>query len=237
MQILIQLHNSSPFSIPLNYNYQVQSSIYRKLSEVGQADFWHDVGFGDLSRFKTFVFGRLNGDSTVFGKTISFHGDIELEVRSPAFSFCDAIQRSIEKKPQIRLFDRQLPVSQCTLANRHLWTDRLLVQTLSPIVIKQKSNDGKSMYCSPEDAEYSDRINKNFMKKYQAVYGTAPKGICVSPVREIKKTVTSYKKTWITAYDGVFLLEGSIPCLEFLYNCGLGEKNAQGFGMFSLANH
>lgn len=236
MQILIQLHTDSPFSIPLSYNYQVQSSIYKKLSEVGQADFWHDVGFGDLSRFKSFVFGRLIGDSAVSGKTITFNGDILLEVRSPIFSFCDALQRSIEKNPQIRLFDRQLSITQCGLANRHLWNDRLLIQTLSPIVVKQKCSDGKSIFCDPQIAEYSERVNRNFVKKYHAVYAATPTDIRLYPVREIKKTVTTYKKTWITAYDGVFLLEGSVPCLEFLYNCGLGEKNAQGFGMFTLAD-
>ena len=232
MQILIRFHNTSPFTIPLNYNYQVQSSIYKKLHEVGQSDFWHDVGIGDLQHFKTFVFGRLLGSNTISGKNITFHEDISLEIRSPIFSFCDALQRAIEQSPQIRLFDRQFSIEQCCLANQHLWYKQLTIQ----IVIKQNCDDGKSIYYGPDCLDYSQRINKNYINKYNAVFGNTPKDISISPVRSIKKTVTTYKQTWITAYDGIFMLEGDIPYLEFLYNCGLGEKNAQGFGMFTVIN-
>lgn len=50
--------------------------------------------------------------------------------------------------------------------------------------------------------------------------------------RKLKKQVTLFKGTRITAWDGRFRLKGDPALLTFLYNTGLGTKSSQGFGMF-----
>ena len=49
-----------------------------------------------------------------------------------------------------------------------------------------------------------------------------------------KKLVTRYKGILITAWYGTYQLTGERKYLDFLYQTGLGAKNAQGFGMFEI---
>lgn len=48
------------------------------------------------------------------------------------------------------------------------------------------------------------------------------------------KYVTKFKDTYITAWRGDYILEGSKEYINFLYYTGLGAKNSEGFGMFSI---
>ena len=48
------------------------------------------------------------------------------------------------------------------------------------------------------------------------------------------KYFTKYKNFFIEAWYGLYLLEGNADYLSFLYDAGLGSKNAQGFGMFEI---
>ena len=48
------------------------------------------------------------------------------------------------------------------------------------------------------------------------------------------KVVTTLKGIYITGWKGNYILNGSPDYLTFLYNCGIGNKNSQGFGLFEL---
>ena len=49
-----------------------------------------------------------------------------------------------------------------------------------------------------------------------------------------KKMVIRYQGVLITAWYGTHKLSGERKYLDFLYQTGLGAKNAQGFGMFEI---
>ena len=109
--------------------------------------------------------------------------------------------------------------------------------TLSPVVSYVFDRQSqKTLYFSPEQAEFVERLRINYLNKYVAMYGYAPDELLISPIGRHKKTVTRYKNTWITAYGGQFLLEGSPRALTFAYDAGLGAKNAQGFGLLLAAS-
>ena len=55
-------------------------------------------------------------------------------------------------------------------------------------------------------------------------------------VRTRDRIVTNYKGQYITAYKGQYVLAGERKYLDFMYQAGLGAKNAQGFGMFDIIN-
>ena len=52
--------------------------------------------------------------------------------------------------------------------------------------------------------------------------------------KEPKKLVTKYKGGFINAWFGDYELSGERKYLDFLFQTGLGGKNAQGFGMFEV---
>ncbi len=77
----------------------------------------------------------------------------------------------------------------------------------------------------------------NFYRKYESCYGTKPKsGIGLYPVEvgNKDKVVTCYKGMMLSGWKGIYRLIGQRKYLDFLYQCGLGTKNSQGFGIFSV---
>ena len=237
MQIQIIFRPASPLLIPYNYNYQLQSALYALLGEVGESDFWHDKGFRFYdSSFKGFCFGKLEGKYRSYPeeKKICFEDNVYLEVRSPSFDFIDALQRALEHHPYIRLFDTRLDVAGASLMNRHLDQERLLVQAVTPMIIHTTMEDGHTVYYSPEDENYFARICRNTERKYTAITGEQAGNISLVPRGSFKKTVTRYKNLYLTGYTGTMELRTSIKTAEFIYNTGLGEKNAQGFGFVQI---
>ena len=93
----------------------------------------------------------------------------------------------------------------------------------------------KTIYISPDDDEYERSVISNFENKYRAAYGTVPEPglhICPVNVTEKDKVVTKFGgKIYITAWNGIYRLSGDPRYLQFLYDCGVGAKNSQGFGM------
>ncbi|MBQ8166545.1 MAG: CRISPR-associated endoribonuclease Cas6, partial [Lachnospiraceae bacterium] len=55
-------------------------------------------------------------------------------------------------------------------------------------------------------------------------------------VTQKDKYVTKYKGIYVSGWKGIYQLSGEAKYLDFLYQTGLGAKNAQGFGMFEIHN-
>lgn len=232
MQIKLQFKPDKPLIIPYNYNYQLQSALYAMLGEVGESDFWHDNGFGDMTKFKGFCFSGLNGKYSVNkeAKKLCFENNIYLEIRSPVFSFIDAMQRSFEVHPYINLFDTRLEIVSAELENRHFQNESAYFKAVTPVVVHTTADDRHTYYYSPEEDEYYIRICNNANKKYKSITGEQAPDVYIRPAGEFKKTVTKYKEFYINGYTGEFEIKTTIKMLEFIYNSGLGEKNSQGFG-------
>ncbi|MCR5782229.1 MAG: CRISPR-associated endoribonuclease Cas6 [Clostridia bacterium] len=236
MQIKLRLRPERPLIIPYNYNYQLQSALYSMLGEVGESDFWHDNGFGDAAVFKGFCFSGLNGKYRVDteNRRLCYQDNVYLEVRSCSFDFIDSFQRAVERHPYIKLFDTRLDITDASLLNVHLMTGRVLFDAVTPVVAHSTAEDGHTRYFSPEEDEYYIRICSNAEKKYEAVAGSPVPAIALRPAGEFKRIVKNYKGFYICGYIGTFGLDTSLRMAEFLYNTGLGEKNAQGFGFVNI---
>lgn len=237
MQIRLTMRPEKPLTIPLSYNYQLQSALYAMLGEVGQSDFWHDNGFGDAGRYKGFCFSALSGKYRVDRerRSIRFENNAYLEVRSAAFDFIDAFQRAVEQRPFLKLFDTRLDIVGAELSNRHLPSGRVRLEAVTPVVVHSTAEDGHTDYYSPEEEAYFTRICANAENKFEAVTGDPAPRLALRPSGEFKRTVTTYKGIYVCGYTGVFELDTTLRMAEFLYNSGLGEKNAQGFGFCVVA--
>ena len=107
----------------------------------------------------------------------------------------------------------------------------------SPICITKKTTDNKFVFLSPKDTDFEKYINNNFHNKYKSYYNSFPLesiSIINTSIGYYDKVVTSLKNIYITGWKGTYILSGSPDYLTFLYNCGLGSKNSQGFGLFEL---
>ena len=236
MQIKLQFKPQKPLIIPYNYNYQLQSALYSMLGEVGESDFWHNNGFGDITKFKGFCFSGLEGKYSVNReeKKLHFDNNIYFEIRSPVFSFIDAIQRSIELHPYIKLFDTRLEIASANLENLHLQNGLIKLKAVTPVTVHSTKDDGHTYYYSPQEDEFYIRICRNIIKKYESIVGEEAADVYLRPIGNFKKTVTKYKGFYINGYTGEFEFNTTLKMAEFIYNSGMGEKNSQGFGFIKM---
>ena len=231
MQIQVMLRAAGELKIPLSYNHQLQSAIYAKLREVGESDFWHECGFSFTKVYKAFVFGPLKGSYSIEGKHICFKRGVSFEVRSPLPEFCDAVQRSLELQPQITLFDTCLDVVEVKLSNQHINGCSATFTAESPIIAYSTDKDRYTHFYGPEDECFVRMLERNYKRKYIALFDQEPDDIAIVPIGEHRRIVTKFKDTWLTGWKGKYQITGSSRTLEFIYNAGLGSKNTQGFGL------
>lgn len=237
MQLLIKLKNTGIIDVPVNYNYHIQSAIFRLLAEENAnfAEHLHSIADGEKTKYKFFTFGSLIGKSHFHDKKLYFEGDIRLEIRSASDDFIELLERALTKGKYFPLGKHNLQVSDIQKKNDRITDSIIRICTLSPIVVKMQTVDNKSIYYSPQDVMFVKRIRESFESKYTVFFGKSPQSsIDILPVSTGKKVVTMYKDTWVTAYHGIFELCGDAEYLQFLYDVGLGVKTSQGFGMFEV---
>lgn len=237
MQVKLTLHPVYPFTIPLNYNYQVQSAIYKILQYNSQyASFIHDIGYGSRnSPFRLFTFGKIKGDYTIKDKKMWIAGDIQIEIRSASEDFCNILKEALLALQNIKLFNIELRIKMIEIDHYTVTKNDVKIITSSPIVARKSNEQHKSFYFSPVEEEFQLLINRNFRNKFYAYSNHETDAeINLTTLNNPQKVVTKYKETWITAYCGKFLLTGEAWALDFLYQTGIGSHSSQGFGMFNV---
>lgn len=221
-------------SLPLNYQYGIQSMLYNALRNSGD-DSWHDASANvGKRRFKLFVFSQLRGNRVLDGKRIRFTDRVYLDVRSVRDDFCDTLADSFARFPEMDLCGISLCVDTIKISVEEIVWNTLDIRMLSPLTVYE-SRESYTHYFTPLDAEFGERIDANFRNKYRAFYGKDPLGsVAIVPlsVGAKDKTVTRFKGIYITAWKGEYRLSGHPEDLTFLYYTGLGSKNSGGFGMF-----
>ncbi len=234
MQIQVTLEPVRPIEIPMAYHYAVQSAIYGKLAEIGASEFWHESGYGEENTYTGFVFGSLSGTHQTVGQNIIFYDRIFLEVRSPSPDFCQLLSQSFSQNPSIILWQENIPVTSMKLCDREMLAESMEVFCVSPVLSVYSGAGRKKLCHSPSEEAFVPFLLRNYERKYEAICrGKAP-ALSIVPLGEHKKMVTKYKGMWLTAYSGRYRLSGEKEALKFVYNAGLGSKNAQGFGMIEL---
>ncbi len=233
----LHLHIAGRIDLPLAYRYFVQSMLYRALAaDPDYAEGLHDGREGPEGRqFKLFTFGQLTGQYTVSEGRICFPAGASLEVRSGERDLLLRLMESLAVGKEVQLEKNRCAVSRCSLEHHVIGAEKLQIATLSPIVAYTTDSDKRTHFYPPDTPEFASLVAKNAGRKWQMRYGDAP----VPPVKitylgGLRKQVTMFKTTRITAYHGRFRLEGHPAMLDLLYHTGLGAKSSQGFGMFEI---
>ena len=230
----ITLWAAGPIHLPLAYNALVQGALYDNWRETLPK--LHDEGYSDgLHRFRMFTFGPLQGRYRVRGKQIFFEGAVRLEVRSPVSELVDALCDGLQKRGAMLLGRNELPVISLESADRLLFSRHASIQTLSPVTVHETGVNGKTVYYSPEDEMFLPLLAGNLGSKLRAIgIPAAPVLSCVPAARTLRKRVTTFKGTYVTAYEGRFELRAEPEAMALLYYAGLGSRSSQGFGMFAI---
>jgi len=237
--------------LPLNYQYELASWIYRTIAE-GDRDYasWlHTNGFSNGSKtFKLFCFSHLN----VPKRNIA--GD-RLHVLSPEIDFKLSFlpERSTEEfikgvfhNQLVTLGDRisqaRFRVSSISLEPKQEFTTWGVFKTLSPMVVSTAREDKSKAYLSPADSRFGALLIGNLKQKYKLYYGHDH----VDSIKPEFELLDQPKQKGITlkqsgeypikviGYQFSFRLSADTALLQMGYAAGFGEDNSMGFGMCQL---
>ena len=223
MEILLTLVPGKPLAIPPGYHYQVQSAIYALLR---QTDL-HDSG-------ADFCFGALHGTHDYRAGRLCFRDAVTLEIRTVSEETGGMLRDAIVQRGSIRLFDTGCMIERMEITRTVIAGGDILVQTDSPILAMTREPDGHTVCHAPGDPAFARCIAENYRRKYVQHFGAEPVPLRITPTGRCRKSVTQFKGTWLTAYGGRFRMQGDPAGLTLLYQAGIGQRNAQGFGLFSV---
>ncbi|MBO5354081.1 MAG: CRISPR-associated endoribonuclease Cas6 [Lachnospiraceae bacterium] len=239
MQLRVYHKVDQPLVLPLGYHHIVQSVLFRTLEAVPEySGFLHDRGYeGKTRTFKLFTFGLLQGAYQIQGKNIVFTEDVSFEIRSIDPYMLKLLKEGFEKKGITYLGQTYREVS-ATLNNEEVDETELTIRMVSPVCVYSTDREsGKTVYYHPEEEAFYKRISESFRRKYEAYTGVAAESDISMELKKLHpkdKYITKYKGFTICAWKGTYVLRGKRQYLDFLYQTGLGSKNAQGFGMFEV---
>lgn len=239
LKIKLQNCNNTPTILPIDYNHIVQGFIYESINE-DLAEFLHGEGYRHHARrFKMFTFSRLMGEYQLDRKNgkIIFNNEIELWIASPIEGFFSALSKTFLIGNTVRLGSNNLKIISLEGGGIEVNADTTIVETLSPIVVystlMRLDNRKYTCYFQPGDTDYNRLITENLKKKYQSFLDQEPPEgvVTVKPLSRCKQITVTYKNIIIKGYMGKLKLSGPKELLKVGLEGGLGNKNAQGFGL------
>ena len=258
MRLQIRLKLEHETAVSLNSQHLLTAVVYRFLeySNADYARFLHREGYApgenDTRRFKLFCFSpirsrrrRILNDNLILGA-----GEAEWLVCSPVEQFLTEFASGLLSSGHLRVGTAILPIASVeTLPAPNLdysMSQSLPFRCLSPIVAAvAERNDQKTWtrYLRPKDPDFSDRVRANLLAKYSALHDHAPQDDSFQLTfdedylaKNRGTKLIRYKDTDVVGAFAPFTLSASPELIQLALNCGLGEKNAGGFGMIEVAN-
>lgn len=236
-------------TLPINYQYELSSWIYKVLNE-GDPIFsaWlHSKGYKTKEKpFRLFTFSKL------FIEKVKVRGDRLLMVSNEAKLIISFLPEEIITPFILGLFkDRHLllgdsftqaafNVTAVESLKPEEFEPRMTMTTISPLFVDtDRQESRKKIHLGPDAEHYSEIITKNLKEKYRALYQKEPgaewSDVEITPLGTIKpKTITikvgTPQETQIKGYQFKFQITGSPELIKIGYYGGFGGLNSQGFG-------
>lgn len=234
MQLLIS-HSvkDQVLDLPINYNYILQSILYKSLSNhKALGDYIHN-----REDVKLFAVSPIKGRYRIKEKRIHFIENVSFEVRCPNPIVLQIMKEYFDREGI--MYNKQHYTNIKTkFQDETIESEDIMIKMQAPICVYQTDFESKKThFFQPDEEAFYEQIILNFYRKYESCYGIKPKsGIGLYPVEVSKKdkVVTQYKGMILSGWKGIYRLIGKRKYLDFLYQTGLGTKNSQGFGMFSV---
>lgn len=234
MRLKIVFEPKKDILIPLHYNHIIQKEIYSLLDEK-YSIFLHDEGFRyNDKNFKLFTFSRMVIENKeILKNSIRIKpGYIYLTISSIDERFIFDLIDGLLKKKCFDLKEGKLCLKDI-YAKKDYRYKKISGLTISPVVVTKPSQTKNMAFHSPQDTDFIISIKNNLLYKYKAFYKDDYCGkldVKILDENKIKKVVSFYKRWPYDAYLGGFIIEGDDEIVDIAYSCGIGSKNAQGFG-------
>lgn len=252
--IKLQIPNSGLNVLPINYQYELSSVIYKLVNQGDNvfAEWLHSSGYSNLNKnFKLFVFSMLeipkkkieNQCITILSDEICFKISFLLDEIAEPFIYGMFKNREIvigDKYNKVKFF-----VSSIERLNDISFNNPVKFRTISPIVISHYTdkNNSHPTYIPPDNPKFADLLFQNLINKNVAVSKYSSKFKFFTPdadlqfdlIGEFKQKLIKIKtdtpqQTMIKGFMFDFKVSAPQQLLQIAYHAGCGEKNSLGFG-------
>ena len=226
--------------LPVRYLSKLQGVLYHSwenaFPDLHDKGLVSSEGSDEVQGLRPFTFSWIQGKYKRDGEQIRFLGNrtLFLEVRSWEPKLLDVLVDNLLNQRSIRLGHTILPLIRLECADQLLFPSRAIIHMVTPVTVHHLEADGSTRYYSPWEETFPALLTQNLDTKLRAMAVQSAPMLGFKPLKNIKKQVTKFKETWITGYQGTFLLETEPQNMELLYYTGLGARNSQGFGMFTM---
>ncbi len=249
--------------LPINYQYELSSAIYRIVDQADSdfAEFLHQQGYRANGKpFRLFTFSRLffkgfkvlpeSGRIEHFGKEVAF--EVSFLVDRIAEEFIKGLFQHQEIFLGDKISGTTYQVQRIEAVAKPLFLTTMRYRCLSPILAKRKRESGGEDYLNPLDRGYSDLILENLLSKSLALsQSLTTNDNCLSEDRPnlslevlgkvFKNGVTikqlTPQQTKLIGYSYEFELTAPVELQEIGYYAGFGHLGSQGFGCVEVKEY
>jgi CRISPR-associated endoribonuclease Cas6 len=237
--------------LPLNYQYELSSFIYRAIAQADSeyASWLHENGFKLYGRpFKLFTFsnllipqyriekeaGRIRIESDRIEWLVSFLPEASTE-KFVFGLFSEQLFRIGDKKSVV-----QFRIEKIEALPSPVFEPEMAFRTLSPVCIPlKKEGERYPEYISPDRPEAPSIVLNNLLNKYHTFYGKPYEGnldfsfqVMNQPKAKLIRIKTGMpEESFIRGFSFDFRMKTTEELMKVMYEAGLGEKNSMGFGM------
>lgn len=241
--------------LPMDYEYYISAWIYKVIRQADEefADFLHDEGYGNANKaYKLFCFDRLNfGRPTLWKDKHLFeirqehvHLHVSFDVKEAATHFIKGLFIEQEFYLGDRFNGIDFKVEQVVVLDEPLFVEKMHYRLQSPWVVSyQDDNDKYAQYLSPNDERFVTLAAKHILEKGNSIHrlNLQPEDITLSLTSDYKRTGFLIKpgtkaQTKVLGNIFSFELEAPLAVHQMVWNAGVSEKSALGFGWVELIN-
>ena len=241
--------------IPASYNYEMNGVLMKMLHQADEqyADFIHNIGHqvpDSRKSFKLFCFSQL------FIRPFHIDKGV-ITIRSNEVTFCISfyVDKTAEtfimglfKDQRFRLGNKEcqtaFQIENVEVVALPAFVETMTFKPISPVFVgKKNAHGGTDTYLSPQDTDYVDFLKRNLLDKYLSAHTSLPTEWQNAPFEiellggeQAKEKLITIKadkemQTKVKGYQN-FQVRITAPkeLLEIALLCGIGSKNAIGFG-------
>jgi len=242
-------------TLPLNYQYPVESWIYNTLqkSDADYATWLHTTGYSENEQkhFKLFCFSQLKFEyknHSISENKIDFgKHPVEIELSFVTHQATESFISGIFLNQEFKLGNLQhaahFKVQTIQLCPEPEYGQVMKYYAQTPVVISQQRSEKHTTYLDPSDAAYAQLFINNLINKYNSVpqsQSLPMQAINFNLLSDFKKKIITVKEgrsdeTKIKGYKFEFELKAPPELHKVLFATGAGEKNSTGFGFVIIS--
>lgn len=231
--------------IPLSYNMMFVSLIKESLKKVNK-DYYerlYNYEGKNNKKIKNFCYSVMLKNFIISNDEFKIKDRILFNVSTPDYEFginvYNGLLNTINFDYQNKYHIKKLKIH--LIKEKSIKQDQVVLKTLSPICIKDKSNN----FILPDDKNYADNVNYIVNESLHSFRGYGLKKpldfekILMKRV-VVKEKIRGFKEVtdkdifYVNASSGIFKLTGDIEDLNLIYKLGIGFRRSQGFGMIDI---